>query len=89
MEFVNVRDLHNRTSEILRRAKDGKLVFITQRGKPIAVLRGLTEEELEDFLLSYHPRFRKAVEKAVKEAKAGKTVPLEKALQEDLASPSH
>jgi DNA helicase HerA-like ATPase len=35
-------------------AKDGKLVFITQRGKPIAVLRGLTEEELEDFLLSYH-----------------------------------
>jgi len=29
MEFVNVRELHNRTSEILRRAKDGKLVFIT------------------------------------------------------------
>jgi len=49
----------------------------------------LTEEELEDFLLSYHLRFRKAVEKAITEAKAGKTVPLEKALQEDLASPSH
>jgi prevent-host-death family protein len=46
MEFVNVRELHNRTSEVLRRAKDGKLVFITQRGKPVAVLRGLIEEEL-------------------------------------------
>jgi len=89
MEFVNVRELHNRTSEILRRAKDGKLVFITQRGKPIAVLHGLTEEELEDFLLSYYPRFRKAVEKAIEEAKAGETFPLEKALQEDLARPSH
>ena len=31
--LVNVRELHNRTSEILRRAKDGKLVFLTQRGK--------------------------------------------------------
>jgi len=61
MEFVNVMDLHNRTSEILRRAKDGKLVFITQREKSIAVLRGLTEEELEDFLLSYHLRFRKTI----------------------------
>jgi spore germination protein GerM len=29
------------------------------------------------------------VEKAIKEAKAGKTVPLEKALQEDLAGPSY
>jgi len=74
MEFVNVMDLHNRTSEILRRAKDGKLVFITQREKSIAVLRGLTEEELEDFLLSYHLRFRKTIEKAVEEAKAGETV---------------
>jgi len=89
MEFVNVRELHNRTSEILRRAKDGKLVFITQRGKPIAVLRGLTGEELEDFLLSYHPRFRKAMEKAVEEAKAGETIPLEKVLQQDLAGPSY
>lgn len=89
MEFVNVRELHNRTSEVLRRAKDGKLVFITQRGKPVAVLRGLIEEELEDFLLSYHPRFRKATEKAIEEAKAGETFPLEKALREDLASPSH
>jgi len=89
MEFVNVRELHNRTSEILRRAKDGKLVFITQRGKPIAVLRGLTEKELEDFLLSYHPRFRKAMEKAVEEAKAGETIPLEKVLQQDLAGPSY
>jgi len=89
MEFVNVRELHNRTSEILRRAKDGKLVFITQRGKPVAVLQGLTEEELEDFLLSYHPRFRKTIEKAVEEAKTGKTVPLEKVLQEDLAGPSY
>jgi len=72
MEFVNVRELHNRTSEILGRAKDGKLVFITQRGKPIAVLHGLTEEEIEDFLLSYHPRFRKAVEKAIDRRRSGR-----------------
>ncbi|RLG19440.1 type II toxin-antitoxin system prevent-host-death family antitoxin, partial [Candidatus Micrarchaeota archaeon] len=34
MIFVNVRDLHNRTSEILREAASGKPIFITRYGKP-------------------------------------------------------
>ena len=47
MPFVNVRDLHNRTAEILRQAERDTPVFITRYGKPIVVIHSLAQEELE------------------------------------------
>jgi len=46
MRFVNVRELKNKTSEILRAAA-GENIIVTNRGKPVAVLRGFDSTEYE------------------------------------------
>ena len=63
MKFANIRELKNKTSEVLREAKKGDVV-ITSRGKPTAVITAVTEEDFEDYLLEKSPRFQKALEDA-------------------------
>jgi len=46
MRFVNVRELKSKTSEVLRAAA-GENIVVTNRGKPIAVLRGFDSAEFE------------------------------------------
>jgi prevent-host-death family protein len=46
MRFVNVRELKSKTSEILR-AVAGENIVVTNRGKPVAVLRGFDSTEFE------------------------------------------
>jgi hypothetical protein len=46
MRFVNVRELKNRTSEILRAAA-GEDIVVTNRGKPVAVVRKFDGSEFE------------------------------------------
>ncbi|MFH1538925.1 MAG: type II toxin-antitoxin system prevent-host-death family antitoxin, partial [bacterium] len=55
VKFASVRELKNSTSELLRRAKSGEGILITSHGKPVAALLGMSEENLEDFILSNHP----------------------------------
>ncbi len=64
MKFATVRALKNRTSEMLRLAAGGTAVLITSHGRPVAVLRGLAEEDLEDYVLRHHPALRKSIEDA-------------------------
>jgi len=40
----------------------------------------LTEEDLEDFALLYHPQFRKDLDEALEDVKAGRTVSLREAV---------
>lgn len=80
MSFVNVRELHNRTSEMLRRVVGGYPVFVTRRGKPIAVIRGLTKEDLEDLVLLHHPQFQGGLEEALDDVRAGRVFPLRAAI---------
>ena len=63
MKFANIRELKNKTSEVLREAKKGD-VIITSRGKPTAVITAVTEDDFEDYLLEKSPRFQKALEDA-------------------------
>ena len=77
MKFATVRDLKNRTSEMLRVAARGKDVLITNNGKPIAVLHGIDEENLEDYVLSHHPDFRKSIEEASRQVRKTGGMPLE------------
>lgn len=50
MRFITVRDLRLKTGEIWRQLqKEGELV-VTSNGKPVAVLSGVEEESLEDYL---------------------------------------
>ncbi|MCX5846306.1 MAG: type II toxin-antitoxin system Phd/YefM family antitoxin [Deltaproteobacteria bacterium] len=54
MKFANVRELKNKTSEILRQAEK-EAVIITSRGKPRAVLTAVSEDDFEDYLLERTP----------------------------------
>lgn len=50
MKFANVRELKNKTSEILRSAEK-EAVIITSKGKPRAIITAISEEDFEDYLL--------------------------------------
>ncbi len=66
MKFANVRELKNKTSEVLRKAESEDVV-ITSQGKPRAIITAITEEDFEDYLLEKSPSFQKMLEKAHKE----------------------
>jgi len=66
MRFANVRELKNKTSEILRAAEEEEIV-VTCKGKPKAIIKGISEEEFEDYLLENNPKFLSALEKAREE----------------------
>jgi prevent-host-death family protein len=46
MRFINVRELKSRTSEILKAAA-GESIVVTNRGKPVAVIKGVADSEFE------------------------------------------
>ncbi len=72
MRTMTVLDAKNDFSRALRcAAKD--VVIITRHGRPVAALQGLTEEDVEDFLLERSETFWKMIRKARK----GKSVPIE------------
>jgi prevent-host-death family protein len=54
MKFANVRELKNKTSEILRNAEK-EAVIITSNGKPRAIVTAISEEDFEDYLLEKSP----------------------------------
>lgn len=64
MKFANVRELKNRTSELLRYARQEGEVLITSRGKPVAMLCGFSEEDLEDYVIAHHPELKAKVAEA-------------------------
>lgn len=65
MKFANVRELKNKTSEILRKAEKEDVV-ITSNGKPRAIITAVTEEDFEDYLLEKNSTFIKAREEYLK-----------------------
>jgi prevent-host-death family protein len=65
MRFANVRELKNRTSAMLRTASRGQDVVITSHGRPVAVLHGLSEDEIEDYVIRHHPGLRRSLEEAL------------------------
>ena len=66
MKFANVRELKNKTSEILRKAEKEDVV-ITSQGKPRAIISAISEEDFDDYLLERSPVFLKALEEAREE----------------------
>jgi len=66
MRFANVRELKNKTSEVLKLAEK-EAVVVTSRGKPTAIIKGVSEEDFEDYLLENNPKFLAALEKAKEE----------------------
>jgi prevent-host-death family protein len=81
MKFATVRDLKNKTSEMLRRAA-GTDVVITSHGRPVAILHGLREADLEDWVLANHPGLRASYDEAERELRGGRGIPLEQVIRE-------
>ena len=79
VQFVNVRELKNRVSEVIRRTRKGDVV-VTSRGKPTVVLHAVTGDELEDYLLAHSPKFLKSLERSYREYRRKGGVALEKLL---------
>lgn len=82
MVFANVRELRLNTAKILEEIDRGGHVFITYRGKPRAVILRITEDEIEDFVLLNHPKFKKKIEEAYKESLEGKGTSLDEMIAE-------
>lgn len=69
MKLANIRQLKNNPSQVVKAARRDN-VIITYRGKPLALLRALSEEELEDFVLLHADEFRELTRQADAEFKA-------------------
>ena len=44
MATASIRDLHSRTSELVREAAAGAVIVIERRGEPVAELRPITKK---------------------------------------------
>lgn len=44
MKTTSVRELHIRTSELVREAAEGRVIVIERRGEPVAELRPLSKK---------------------------------------------
>ena len=82
MKFATVRNLKNQTSAMLRLAAQATDVLITSHGKPVAVLYGLGEEDLEDYVLSRHEGLRQSIEDADRDYQKRGGIPLVEALKQ-------
>ena len=76
MTRVELTEARAPLADYARRARRGPVV-LTRRGRPVALLRLLTDEEREDFLVSTHPGFMELIKRSREECPPGSGVPLE------------
>lgn len=81
MKFANVRTLKNQTSEMIRLASRGDDVVITSHRKPVAVLRKMTEEDMEDYVLFRHPAIRASIEASDGDYRKKGGIPIEEVIR--------
>lgn len=67
MKFVNVRELKNKTSEMLALVGERVDLVVTKRGKPVALVTHFSEDEIEDYVMTHHPEIQKRLEHAYNE----------------------
>lgn len=78
MKFVTLRELRLQTPRVLRKVSRGEKVIITNRGKPQAALVRLTEDDIDDVVLT-HPSLLQEIDAARREYEAKGGVSLEEA----------
>jgi len=71
MKFVNAKELKDKLPEYLR-IIETEDVIVTYRGKPKALIRHFTEDDMEDYVLANHPEIRASLEEAYQEFWEGK-----------------
>ena len=82
MKTAPLSEVKNDLSRYLRTAEKEE-VIITRHGKPAGVLKGFaSEDEWFEYRLLNDPLFLKRIEKARREVRAGKGIPLESLRQQ-------
>jgi len=77
MKTINIADLQQDTVHYLELAEEEDIIILKD-GKPVGLLRGLTEEDdLFDYQLETHPLFIERVRRARKAFRAGQSTRLE------------
>jgi prevent-host-death family protein len=75
MTRVELKEATDSLSDYTRKALKEPVV-VTRHGKPVAVLRSLTEAEWEDFVVSTDRRFIALIERSRARHKPGTGIPL-------------
>ena len=81
VRFATVGDFRINASKVFRPLQRGDKVVVTKNGKPIAVLQGIVDEDLEDFILGNHPTYQARYRKGRREHAKGQTKTLEELLR--------
>ncbi len=76
MTRVELTDATAPLADYARKARRGP-VLLTRRGRPVAMLRLLTEEEREDYLVSTHPDFVELMRRSREACPPGAGIPIE------------
>jgi len=82
MKFINVRELKNKTSEMLKLVDQEEDLIVTKRGKPVALIRHFSEDELEDYVLLNHPKLKKRLEEAYEDYLKSGGIDIDKLIEE-------
>ena len=72
MRFAGIKELKHNTMDLLNESKKEDII-VTARGKPVAILHHITEDDLADYLIENDPAFKNRIEDAFAEyaAKGG------------------
>jgi prevent-host-death family protein len=76
MTRVELRDAKGSLSEYTRKARRGPVV-VTRRGRPVAILRAVSDGEWEDLVVGESSVFRRILESSWKDYRANGGVTLE------------
>lgn len=83
MKTAPLSEVKNDLSKYLRRAEKEEVV-ITRHGKPAGVLKGFaSEDDWFEYRLLNDPKFLRRIEKARKDIRTGKGIPIEAIRQQD------
>lgn len=76
MKFVNVTELKNGASDIVRQVERGRSVVVTRHGKPCAAVIRISADELDQLLFEESPLVKAAVEEALDDLRHKRAVTL-------------
>ncbi|MDD5687946.1 MAG: type II toxin-antitoxin system prevent-host-death family antitoxin [Elusimicrobia bacterium] len=81
MQFTSIANLKNNACKIISAVEKGKDTILTKHGRPVAVISHLSEDEIDDYILTHHPKFKNAIEDAYKNSFKHKGKNIEKLIK--------
>lgn len=88
MPQVSIRELQRNAGGVLKDvASSGRPALVTSRGKPVAAVVPLNEEDLEDWVLASAAKFVASRRRADADLAAGETTSLEEFLAKESTGP--